>query len=119
MHRLHLIESYGTGIRRIFSMYKQCSEQPKIEVTSNTFKIILPNMNSLSVKENERKILEISSQEQTIINYITEHGQISEAQIQDVLNIRKTRAYTIAKKMCDKGLIISVGRGSQKKYLLS
>ena len=36
-HRLRLIESYGTGIRRIFNLYAKCTEQPQIEVTSNTF----------------------------------------------------------------------------------
>lgn len=46
-HRLHLIESYGTGIRKIYNLYKNYNEQPAIEVTPNTFKIILPNMNSL------------------------------------------------------------------------
>lgn len=45
-HRLRLIESYGTGIRRIFSLYADFPEQPRIEVTPNTFKIILPNRNT-------------------------------------------------------------------------
>ncbi len=44
-HRLRLIESYGTGIRRIFNLYADCAEQPQIFVTRNTFKIVLPNMN--------------------------------------------------------------------------
>ena len=46
-HRLRLIKNYGTGIRRIFNLYAACSEQPQIEVTSNTFKIVLPNMNAV------------------------------------------------------------------------
>ena len=47
-HRLRLIESYGTGIRRIYNLYSDCSEQPQIEVTHNTFRMILPNMNEYS-----------------------------------------------------------------------
>lgn len=43
-HRLRLIESYGTGIRRIFQLYADRTEKPQIEVTTNTFKIILPNL---------------------------------------------------------------------------
>lgn len=35
-HRLHLIESYGTGIRKIYSLYANCVLQPRIEVTPNT-----------------------------------------------------------------------------------
>ena len=44
-HRLHLIESYGTGIRKIYNFYKDKNIKPHIEVTPNTFKIILPNLN--------------------------------------------------------------------------
>lgn len=45
-HRLNFIESYGTGIRRIFSLYGECSVRPEITVTPNSFKITLPNMNA-------------------------------------------------------------------------
>lgn len=45
-HRLHLIESYGTGLWRIFSLYKNSPVQPQIVVTPNSFKLILPNMNT-------------------------------------------------------------------------
>lgn len=48
-HRLRLIESYGTGIRKIYALYKNCAVQPRIEVTANTFKLVLPNMNARSV----------------------------------------------------------------------
>ncbi|MFQ6964661.1 MAG: ATP-binding protein [Oscillospiraceae bacterium] len=44
-HRLRLIESYGTGIRRIFKLYASCPVQPSIEATTNAFRIVLPNMN--------------------------------------------------------------------------
>ena len=112
--RLRLIESYGTGIRRIFSLYKNNSVQPKIEITTNTFKIILPKINSkattASVQENPQK--------KKIIDYILENGFISEVQIRNLLDVKKTRAYTIAKQMIDDGTIVAVGRGEDKKYLL-
>ena len=55
-HRLRLIESYGTGIRRIFDLYKDCSLQPMIEVTQNTFKMILTNRNkSVPTEKNDSR----------------------------------------------------------------
>lgn len=50
-HRLRLIESYGTGIRRIFALYRGCAVQPRIEVTPNTFKLVLPNRNAEGTAE--------------------------------------------------------------------
>lgn len=113
-HRLHLIESYGTGIRKIYKLYVNCSEQPKIEVTSNTFKIILPNMNRATAKESG---MGITAQMQKILDYIDENGKITDLGIQDLLGFKKTRAFTLAKQMRDEGLITVVGRGNEKKYI--
>lgn len=113
-HRLHLIESYGTGIRKIYNLYANCSEQPRIEVTSNTFKIILPNMNRATTKESTTVV---TAQMQKILDYIEENGQITEIEIRELLGLKKTRAFTLAKQMRDDGLIKVVGRGEGKSYV--
>ena len=113
-HRLKLIEAYGTGIRRIYKLYENCSVQPRIEVTHNTFKMILPNMNA--VDPLERKIY-LTPQKEQILDFISKKGQITEAEIMELLGVKRTRAYTVAKQMCDENLIIAVGRGANKKYI--
>jgi len=40
-HRLNFIESYGTGIRRIYALYDKCEQKPEISVTPNSFKLNL------------------------------------------------------------------------------
>lgn len=113
-HRLKLIEAYGTGIRRIYKLYEFCSVQPRIEVTHNTFKMILPNMNA--VDPLERKIY-LTPQKEQILDFISKKGQITEAEIMELLGVKRTRAYTVAKQMCDESLIVAVGRGANKKYI--
>ena len=115
-HRLRLIESYGTGIRRIYNLYAECQEQPKIEVTTNTFKIVLPNMNAISASTKSGKT--ITPQMKQVIDYIKANGQITEKEMSNLLDLKKTRTYTVAQKMRDLGLIKVVGRGENKKYLL-
>ena len=114
-HRLRLIESYGTGIRKIYNFYANCIDQPKIEITQNTFKIILPNMNNTSSKNSDNVV---TQQMQKILDYIEENGQITDVEIQELLDLKKTRAFTIAKKMREEGLIEVIGRGDDKKYIL-
>ncbi len=118
-HRLHLIESYGTGIRKIYNLYSNCALQPGIEVTSNTFKMILPNMNASALAENKEKdiFLKITPQMQTVLDFIEENGQITDAGVQELLNIKSTRSYTLMKKMANEGLILIMGRGVDKKYV--
>ncbi len=113
-HRLRLIESYGTGIRRIYNLYASCPEKPRIEVTPNTFRIILPNMNRTTDNADTAKL---TTQMQMILDYIESNGQITELEIQELLELKKTRAYMLAKQMRDMGLIRAAGRGNNKKYV--
>lgn len=113
-HRLRLIESYGTGIRKIYSLYEKCSEQPHIEVTTNTFKIILPNMNAFSNNDET----DITPQMQAILDYIRENGSITDVKIQELLGLKKTRAFNLAKQMREMGIIKAVGRGIDKIYII-
>ena len=113
-HRLRFIESYGTGIRKIFHLYANCPEQPKIEVTSNTFKLILPNMNFVTA---EKSTGAVTSQTQMILDFVEEHGKITDAEIQTLLGVKKTRAFTIAKQLRAEGLLQVEGRGDSKVYI--
>ena len=116
-HRLRLIESYGTGIRRIYKLYENCPAQPVIEATTNAFKIVLPNMNAVpnaSIKQD----MVITPQMQKVLDYISEHGQITDEEVQSLLGIKKTRAFTLVKQMREMGLVQLLGRGEEKRYVL-
>ncbi len=123
-HRLKLIESYGTGIRKIYSLYKECAVQPRIEVTPNTFKLVLPNMNANAVtfrdkpEAAEKAPTAITPQMRTVIDYLTEYGEMTDEELQELLNIKKTRAYLLTRQMQENGLIDIIGRGALKKYRL-
>lgn len=123
-HRLRLIESYGTGIRRIFKLYENCPVQPTIEATDNAFKLVLPNMNygekiaervESTTKDNSTFI---TVQMKTVLDYLGEYGEMTDEDLQELLDVKKTRAYLLARQMNEKGLIEIVGRGAGKKYTL-
>ena len=123
-HRLRLIESYGTGIRKIYTLYKDCAVQPRIEITTNTFKLVLPNMNNNgSAAENVPETIEktpviVTPQMKTVMYYLAEYGEMTDEDLQELLNIKKTRAYLLARQMNENGLIEIIGRGATKKYIL-
>ncbi len=118
-HRLRLIESYGTGIRRIYTLYADHPVKPRIETTTNTFKIVLPNMNyAVSLPSPGKTNCEITEQMKTIIDYIEKNGSINDEQIEALLNIKKTRAYVLTAQMKEMLLIKSSGRGKTKVYSL-
>lgn len=123
-HRLKLIESYGTGIRRIYSLYAECGRQPRIEVTANTFKLVLPNMNAAAAdaaaeeKDSAKKDSAITPQMKIVLDYLEQYGEIGDEELQELLNVKRTRAYLVTRQMCEADLIVTVGRGADKKYRL-
>lgn len=115
-HRLRLIESYGTGIRRIYKLYESCDAQPTIEATSNAFKIVLPNMNeAFPLAPDESKV---TYQMHKVIDYITDNGQATDTELEKILEVKHTRVYTLTREMKELGLLRIEGRGKNKKYLL-
>lgn len=115
-HCLRLIESYGTGIRRIYKLYENCDAQPTIEATSNAFKIVLPNMNEASpIVPDESKV---TYQMRKVMDYITDNGQATDAELEEILEVKHTRVYNLTREMKELGLLRIEGRGKDKKYLL-
>ena len=119
-----MIESYGTGIRKIYALYKDCATQPRIEITSNTFKLVLPNMNTNATAAEttpttiEKTPVVITPQMKTVMDYLAEYKEMTEEELQELLNIKKTRAYLLTRQMHENKLIDIIGRGSDKKYKL-
>jgi ATP-dependent DNA helicase RecG len=114
-HRLRFIEEYGTGIRRMFALYGNRAAQPEIVVTPNSFRLVLPNMNAVE----NRPAPTLNNQANRILEYLSEHGAASEGDIQSILKIKRTRAYTLTKEMAEAGLIKIIGRGAGKKFVAS
>jgi ATP-dependent DNA helicase RecG len=118
--RLKHIESYGTGIRRIYNLYRNSDRKPSISVSENSFRITLPNMNFYNTntekinRVSENKTIQIplvTDQMKSILDYLSQCESITEYEFMELLNLKRTRAYIIAKQMTDMGLIDIIGRG--------
>ena len=124
--RLGLVESYGTGIRRIYKLYEGCVASPSIETSPNAFRIALPNKNMFgSIPKKKIPHLEvekgpgITKQMQAVLEYMAEYGDMTDEDLQRLLSIKGTRSYLLSRKMSEEGLIDIVGRGTNKKYRLA
>ena len=53
-----------------------------------------------------------------VLDYLAEYQEMTEEELQELLNIKKTRAYLLARQMSENGLIDIIGRGAEKKYKL-
>lgn len=115
-YRLHLIEAYGTGILRIFETYKTSLVQPKIEVTPNVFKMILPNLNAYAASK--PLDTDVTSQE-IIIRFVREHGSINRKQAERLLRVSQTAAGVIIREMVESGSLEKKGNSRNVRYFAS
>ena len=58
----------------------------------------------------------MSEQKQKILDYVNKHGAISDAEVQSLLGLKKTRAFTLISQMREAGLLRTEGRGATKRY---
>lgn len=114
-YRLQLIEAYGTGMPKIMNAYRETELKPKIEVSSNAFKITLPNRNA-GANHTETLIGTVKGDEKRILDFIGSHGHIVRRDVDQLLDVSQATANRILKHMVAKGLIYQDGNGRKTKY---
>ena len=114
-YRLRLIEAYGTGMPKIMKAYAGAAVKPKIEVSSNAFKITLPNRNSASNKA-EMPVDAPKSDEKLILDFIQSNGHIVRSDVDQLLDVSQATANRILKRMVAEGLIYQDGNGRKTRY---
>ncbi len=114
-YRLQLIEAYGTGMPKIMNAYTETELKPKIEVSSNAFKITLPNRNA-GANHTQTPVGTLKSEEKRILDFIGSNGHIVRSDVDQLLDVSQATANRILKRMVAEGLIYQDGNGRKTKY---
>ena len=114
-YRLQLIEAYGTGMPKIMNAYTETELKPKIEVSSNAFKITLPNRNA-GTNHTQTPVGTLKREEKRILDFIGSNGHIVRSDVDQLLDVSKAKANRILKRMVAEGLIYQDGNGRKTKY---
>lgn len=123
-YRMHLIESYGTGISKIQRAYADSFGKPEFETAKGVFRVTLPNRNCSEAAPIQNESAQTSNlqavlkkQKQIIFDYAKENGQITRKEAEDILDIGSTKAFRLLKELCDEGRMEQRGTGKLSKYL--
>ena len=105
-YRLHMIERFGTGIRRINDAYRNSVTKPVFTVGENTICIILPVLQEKSnLLPDEQKIYAL-----------LKNREMPSSAIEEATGFGKTRTLTILNKLVSEGYIVVSGKGRGTKY---
>lgn len=75
-------------------------------------------VNEIAELEVEKSSTKITPQMQMVIDYLRDYDEIADNDLQELLNIKETRAYVLTRQMAKMGLINISGRGKSRKYQL-
>ena len=111
-YRLKLIESYGTGIRRIIEGYSGQPVQPTFVSAPASFIATLPSLNQAA---NVRS--GITDKERIILQLIEQNESITRKDVETALQCSSFPANQLLNQMIQAGRIIRIGRGKGTKYV--
>lgn len=127
-YRLHLIEAYGTGMRKIMKAYEGKEEKPKIETTNNAFKIILPNINakyetgnitSSNIKATTNSVIGNGndlSDEERVLEYARVQGVLTRNDVMALLKVSASTATRILQRLVKENLLKQNGKARNTHY---
>jgi len=115
--RLKLVESYGTGIKRIKALYKHSQQQAIFESAKGAFKTTLFNLNSGSRLE-AKDVYQPDAEKEKVMKLATSQGGISRKDVEKALGVGATKAYSILTAMCKEGILIMKKAGNRTQYIL-
>lgn len=107
--RLHYIEMFGTGIKRIMEAYKTADRKPKFNITDNIISVVLPTLTTLH---------NISSDEAIIINTLKDSGMLASSELVANTGFSKAKTIRLINTLKEKGYVNSTGNGRGTKYFL-
>lgn len=116
-YRLKFIEAYGTGLKKIQTVYQNNNRQPLFQATSNAFKVVLPKKTQDDIAPGIRKVPD--DRVLKIKKYIQENGSITRHDIEDLLDVKTATAIRFIRELLDEGIITAIGKGKNTRYAVS
>lgn len=104
--RLDIIESFGTGIRRINNAYRKSNKKPNFKIYDNSIEITLPTFSGLE---------ELTADENLIYNALAKK-ELASSELIEITGFGKNKVLELIKKLINLGYIERIGRGRGTKY---
>jgi len=105
--RLHYIEMFGTGIRRILETYKEYKIKPTFTVTDNSITVSLP------VKKSN---FSVTVDEQAVLDLFDNGMRYSSSEIAERLSWSRDKVIRVLKVLVDGKYVQRIGKGRGTKY---
>lgn len=119
-YRLNLVESYGTGVRKILRLYNNYDNNNIFQTAEGVFSVTLSNQNSVSYFAKEPTAVYSCDYNKDIQNEILKllktKKKITRKDIENEFGFGTTKAFTLLKELCESNLLKQIKQGKQTFY---
>lgn len=125
-YRMRLVESYGTGIRKIKRLYANVGQEPVFQTAEGAFSVLLSNRNECTVKKEtvtmksgmgETDLDSFAYAKQIVCQFAAEQGGISRKETEEITGFKTTKAFRLLKELCEEGKLTQKSSGKLTLYL--
>lgn len=107
--RLNLIERLGTGILRIKKAYADSVSKPDFHVSDKAIHVTLPVKN---------QHFELTKEENKIYSMFQTGQQYSSTDLEKSFNVSRSTVLRTLSSLCEKGLLVRIGKARSTRYTL-
>lgn len=125
-YRLNLVESYGTGVRKIMRLYNDCPVKPEFKTAEGAFTVVMSNRN---IEVAQSQVIEWDTDgdesnvsasgdeiKQEIASYVKMHGRVTRKEVEETFGFGTTKAFNVLKALCSEGVIEQQKQGRKTFY---
>lgn len=126
-YRLGLVESYGTGIRKIMRLYQGFDPQPVFKSAEGAFTVELFNRNEnpengeIAVSDGmDRQTEPVQEAEEiraAVYQKAKAQGKVTRKEVEQEYGFGSTKAFKVLKALCEAGLLIQQKNGNRTVYV--
>ena len=126
-YRLGLVESYGTGIRKIMRLYQGCKHRPIFNSAEGAFTVELFNRNENTERKENSVTDTMSSQpgsmqelediRTAVYQKAKEEGTVTRKEVEREFGFGSTKAYKVLKGLCEMGQLMQKKNGNRTVYV--
>lgn len=107
--RMHYVEMFGSGIRRIMESYKDSVLKPKFKITDNVISVVLPTL---------RINFEVTTDEAKVVECLQNGAQLASSEVSQITGFGKAKTIRVLNALIKKEYVKSIGNGRGTKYTL-
>jgi len=113
--RTGLMETFGTGVKRIQKAYQNAKEKPQFDIGDRYIRVVLPVLKERKQKKKENNA---PAELDQLLDFIRKHESVARRDVVMHFSWSSSKAYLKLTELCNDGKIKKVGNGRSVRYRL-